>query len=139
MSLKPRSRWGARAADLYTEAYAERYRAQDESPSPGPAAAQLGAWLHVVCGRFPGPIDALDLGCGTGRYFSAVGNARRLVGIDASRPMLDWARRPAGGVAMAPGWLTLIEADFLQHEFEPDEFDLVYRSASWASTHRLTR
>jgi SAM-dependent methyltransferase len=126
MSLEPRTRWGTRAADLYTEAYAERYRAQDESPRRGAAAGRLGAWLRTVCERFPGPIDALDLGCGTGRYFNAVGNVRRLVGIDASRPMLDRARRPAGNPAMAPGWLTLIEADFLQHEFQSGEFDLVY-------------
>jgi SAM-dependent methyltransferase len=126
VNLEPRTRWGTRAADLYTEAYAERYRAEDESPAPGAAVVRLGAWLRAVCERFPGPIEALDLGCGSGRYFKAVSNVRRLVGIDASRPMLDWARRPAGSVAMAPGWLTLIEADFLQHEFQSGEFDLVY-------------
>jgi SAM-dependent methyltransferase len=126
LSVEPRTRWGARAADLYTEAYAERYRAQDESPRPGAAVERLGAWLRTACERFPGPIDALDLGCGTGRYFNAVRNVRRLVGIDASRPMLDRARRPAGDVAMTPGWLTLVEGDFLQHEFRPGEFDLVY-------------
>jgi SAM-dependent methyltransferase len=126
MSAEPRTRWGTRAADLYDEAYAERYRAHDESPVPGAAAARLGAWLATVCGRFPEPIDALDLGCGSGRYFSAVRNVRRLVGIDASGPMLNWARRPVGGVAIAPGSLTLVEADFLLHEFQSGEFDLVY-------------
>ena len=126
MSGETRTRWGTRAATLYDEAYADRYRAHDESAAPGAAAARLGAWLQALCERFPGPIDALDLGCGTGRYFSALGNVRRLVGIDASRPMLDWARRPVGGVVMTPGWLTLVEADFLQHEFQSGEFDLVY-------------
>ena len=120
------TRWGARAAALYTEAYAERYRAYDESIRPGHAAARLGEWLRAVCERFPGPIDVLDLGCGTGRYFHAVTNARRLVGIDASRPMLDRACHPVGSMTTLPGWVTLLEGDFLTYEFQPAEFDLVY-------------
>jgi len=126
VSSEPRTRWGTRAAELYTEAYAERYRAHDESLRPEHAATRLGEWLHAVCDRFNGPIDALDLGCGTGRYFRALGDVRRLVGIDASRPMLDRARHPVGSVVTAPGWLTLVEGDFLKHEFAPCEFDLVY-------------
>ena len=119
-----RTRWGARAAALYTDAYAERYRACDESIHAGQAAARLGEWLRAVCRRFPGPIDALDLGCGTGRYFHAVAQARRLVGIDASRAMLDRACHPAGNLT-APG-ATLVEGDFLTYDFRFAEFDLVY-------------
>jgi SAM-dependent methyltransferase len=126
LSSEPRTRWGTRAIELYTEAYAERYRAHDESLHPEHAATRLGEWLHGVCDRFNGPIDALDLGCGTGRYFRALGDVRRLVGIDASRPMLDRARHPVGSVVTAPGWLTLVEGDFLRHEFPSCEFDLVY-------------
>ena len=126
MSSEPRTRWGTRAVELYTEAYAERYRANDESLHWEHTATRLGEWLRAVCDRFDGPIDALDLGCGTGRYFRALGDVRRLVGIDASRPMLDRARHPVGNVATAPGWLTLVEGDFLRHEFPPCEFDLVY-------------
>jgi SAM-dependent methyltransferase len=121
-----RTRWGARAAALYTEAYAERYRAYDEAIRPDHAAARLGEWLRAVCERCHDPIDVLDLGCGTGRYFHAVANARRLVGIDASRAMLDRARRPVGNITAIPGWLTLVEGDFLTHDFQPGEFDLVY-------------
>jgi SAM-dependent methyltransferase len=120
------TRWGARAAALYTEAYAGRYRAHDDSIRPGQAAARLGEWLHAVCGRFhERPIDVLDLGCGTGRYFHAVGHARRLVGIDVSRAMLDRARHPVN-VTVRAGWLTLVEGDFLTRDFQPGEFDLVY-------------
>jgi SAM-dependent methyltransferase len=87
---------------------------------------RLGEWLHGVCERFNGAIDALDLGCGTGRYFQNLVGVRRLVGIDASSAMLERARQPAGELAMVNGWLTLIEGDFLQHDFEPCGFDLVY-------------
>jgi SAM-dependent methyltransferase len=115
-----------RAAALYTDAYADRYRAHDEALDGGQSIARLGEWLHGVCGRFNGPIDALDLGCGTGRYFHALDGVRRLVGIDASSAMLERARQPAGALRMVPGWLTLIEGDFLHQDFEPRQFDLVY-------------
>jgi SAM-dependent methyltransferase len=120
------SRWGTRAATLYTDTYAERYRAHDDTLEATQSIAQLGEWLHGVCRRFNAPIDALDLGCGTGRYFRNLAGVRRLVGIDASRAMLERARQPAGAIAMVPGWLTLIEGDLLKHDFGPCEFDLVY-------------
>jgi SAM-dependent methyltransferase len=49
---------------------------------------------------------------------------RHLVGIDVSRPMLERARRaPARRTDVEP---TLVEGDFLTHEFPPEAFDLVY-------------
>jgi SAM-dependent methyltransferase len=48
------------------------------------------------------------------------------VGIDVSKPMLDEARQPVGGESIAAESLTLIEDDFLVHDFEPGTFDLVY-------------
>jgi SAM-dependent methyltransferase len=122
VTVEPRTRWGTRAAELYTDAYADRYRAQDEAVGPRQAAARLAEWLRAVSDRFREPIDALDLGCGTGRYFHSLAGTRRLVGIDVSRPMLDRARRPAG---LADN-VTLIEGDFLTHDFDRAEFDLVY-------------
>src|SRR6266496_3769554 len=46
-----RTRWGDRAAALYTEAYAERYRAHDESIGQAHAVGRLSDWLHAVCDR----------------------------------------------------------------------------------------
>lgn len=123
MSVETRTRWGIRAAELYTDAYAERYRAHDEAGG-GQAAARLSGWLHAISEAFAAPIDVLDLGCGTGRYFPALANVRRLVGIDVSRPMLDRAGRFDG--ALSAGALTLVEGDFLTHDFQSAEFDLVY-------------
>ena len=58
-------------------------------------------------------------------YFHALRNVRSLTGIDVSRPMLEQATHPVGAAAMdtTP---TLIAADFLEHDFGPAQFDLVY-------------
>lgn len=117
------TRWGARAADLYSEAYATRYRAQDDSIREGALVRRFGDWLAALCGSFGREIDVLDVGCGTGRYFHVLRHVRRLVGIDVSKPMLERAAEPVGAPTARP---ELIEADFLSHEFQAGEFDLVY-------------
>ena len=122
MRVEPRTRWGTRAAELYTDAYADRYLAQDDVAGPSDAVARLSAWLRAICAGFQEPIDALDLGCGTGRYFHALTGVRRLVGIDVSRAMLDRARKRSSAGSV----VSLIEGDFLTHEFGTAEFDLVY-------------
>jgi hypothetical protein len=61
--------WGDRAAALYDDRYAKRYRRRDDELEPLASNRELVAWLGGVCDRFTAPIDVLDLGCGTGRYF----------------------------------------------------------------------
>jgi hypothetical protein len=41
-----RTKWGARAAALYTDAYAERYRAHDEAIHGSETVARLDEWLR---------------------------------------------------------------------------------------------
>ena len=120
------TRWGARAADLYSASYAQRYRDHDDQIRDGALVARFGGWLGSICDRAGGPIDVLDLGCGTGRYFRALRHVRALVGIDVSKPMLEQAKQPIGGESIDAESLTLVEDDFLVHGFEPGSFDLVY-------------
>src|SRR4029453_943 len=87
---------------------------------------RFGAWLGSVCDSFGRDIDALDLGCGTGRYFWALRHVRHLVGIDVSPAMLAEARAPVEAASIGVGILTLIEGDFLTATLEPNQFDLVY-------------
>ena len=117
------TRWGARAAQLYGDAYARKYRTADDAIRDGELVTRFSGWLGQVCDSFDGEMDVLDLGCGTGRYFHALRRIRRLVGIDVSRPMLDEARQPIGVPRIAA---ELVEGDFLTHDFGVGTFDLIY-------------
>jgi len=117
------TKWGARAAELYSDAYARRYRTADDAIRDGELVTRFSGWLGQVCDDFHGDIDVLDLGCGTGRYFHALRHLHRLVGIDVSRPMLDEARHPIGAPQIP---VELIEGDFLTHDFGAETFDLIY-------------
>ena len=120
------TRWGVRASAIYDESHAAEYREHDDRIRAGRTVTSLAGWLEAICRRFSHPIDILELGCGTGRYFHALHNVHRLVGIDVSHAMLVHARTPSGDVALRPEQITLIEGDFLQHEFGAGEFDFVY-------------
>jgi SAM-dependent methyltransferase len=114
-----------KAAALYDDAYAQRYRAHDETLAASAPYHGFVAWLQRVCAAFAHPIDALDLGCGTGRYFSAVPCARTITGIDASADMLDRARAPIGRERIT-AQVTLVHGDLSSHPFDAGSFDLAY-------------
>jgi SAM-dependent methyltransferase len=120
------SRWAVKASALYDSAYARRYRAHDDDFQSSEPCRRFADWLRQVCLTFPPPIDVLDLGCGTGRYFWALTGVRELVGIDASQAMLAEARHPYNADRITAAVVTLVEADLFGHEFEPARFDLIY-------------
>jgi len=115
-----------RAAALYDPAYARRYRAYDDEVQHGGPYRSFAEWLAQVCGLFVPPIDVLDLGCGTGRYFWALSGVRNLVGIDASAAMLVEARHPLHADRITAEVVTLVQGDLLSHEFQAGQFDLIY-------------
>lgn len=118
--------WAERASRLYDTGYARRYRAHDDRFTDSEPCRQFADWLQRVCRQFQPPIDALDLGCGTGRYFWALTGVRELVGIDASAAMLAEARHPYNTDRITAAAIRLIEGDVFGHTFEPGRFDLVY-------------
>jgi SAM-dependent methyltransferase len=120
------SEWGRRAADLYTDEYAQRYRGVDERIRHGALVTRFGGWLTALCEEFGRAIDVLDLGCGTGRYFWALRGVRELVGIDVSAAMLAQARAPVDAGAARVGTVTLVHGDFLTAAMPRGGFDLVY-------------
>src|SRR5688500_3101158 len=120
------SAWAERASALYDDAYAKRYRHRDDELEHLSSNQQLLAWLGGVCDRFDRPIDVLDLGCGTGRYFWGLRRVKSLVGLDASAAMLEEARRPLHGDRLTGVPTTLVQGDVMTHGFPSSSFDLVY-------------
>jgi len=120
------TRWGAKAASLYDGAYAARYRSHDESLVDSAAYGAFVVWLQQVCGMWSSPFDALDLGCGTGRYFCALRGVRTLIGFDASSDMLAQARHPLHEDRITAGSITLVHGDLMEQDFGAERFDLVY-------------
>ena len=118
--------WGRKAADLYAPDYARKYRQHDEELGRVEAYHAFCGWLREICGRFNGAIDVLDLGCGTGRYFAALTNVNRLVGLDASGPMLAEAAHPVDAERITAKQIDLVEGDLLTQTFPAGSFDLVY-------------
>ncbi len=118
--------WGRKAADLYATEYARRYREHDDQLGSVDAYIAFCNWLQDVCGRFRRPIDALDLGCGTGRYFVALKNVNRLVGLDASAPMLAEAAHPVDASHISARTVELVHGDALTYDFASGSFDLIY-------------
>lgn len=126
MTGSPDNRWAAKASALYDEAYARKYRAHDDRLTGTPAYEQFVAWLTAVCQRFDRPIDVLDLGCGTGRYFWALSRVRSLTGLDASPAMLAHARTPFRGGEVRAASVDLVCGDLMTATFRDESFDLVY-------------
>lgn len=124
--VSPLGPWARRAAALYDQSYARHYRERDESVQTVPSNQALIDWLGGICDSFGMPIDVLDLGCGTGRYFWGLRHMKSLVGIDASEAMLAEARQPIHHDRVNTAALTLVSGDLMTHEFEPNAFDLVY-------------
>jgi SAM-dependent methyltransferase len=118
--------WARKAEALYDDAYARKYRDRDEALLEERSYQNLIAWLQQVCGRFHHRIDVLDLGCGTGRHFWGVDNARSLVGFDASAAMLAEAHHPIRADRVTARELRLVQGDLATHTFPDDSFDLVY-------------
>jgi SAM-dependent methyltransferase len=123
---RPGGQWAERAANLYDEAYARRYRDRDEELQSAGSNQRLIDWLGGICDRFDRAIDVLDLGCGTGRYFWGLRRVATLTGLDASAAMLDEARRPIHAERLMDVPITLVRGDVMSHAFPPASFDLVY-------------
>ena len=77
------------------ETWASGYRKADDDLVHSEAWGVYAWKLNELCSRFINPINALDIGCGTGRFFSALTNVNTLYGVDKSKAMLKQAETPA--------------------------------------------
>jgi ubiquinone/menaquinone biosynthesis C-methylase UbiE len=103
--------WDAFFGDFYLRAYAD-----DERDAQAEVDALAAAKL---AGVEPGA-DVLDVPCGFGRHTLALARAGfRVVGVDRAQPLLDEARRRAGGAR----WPKLTRADYRELPFAEGSFD----------------
>src|ERR1041385_5804404 len=68
-----------------------QYRHDDEIEVTTANHQRICATLQGLCASFPHPIQALEVGCGTGRYFHCLTNVEELTGVDISEDMLHAA------------------------------------------------
>jgi len=117
------NRLEAKLEETYTPAYAKDYRDGEELGQEW-LRLESAQWrlVHGVAASFTKPIVALDLGCGTGRYFNAVVTARKIVGVDYSPGMLQQARSPVGGGSET---VVLVRGNLLTIEFADHSFDMI--------------
>ena len=118
--------WAHKAEALYNKQYARKYRERDDELLKEATYQDFIAWIRKTCNRFDRAIDVLDLGCGTGRYFWGVQQARTLVGLDASAAMLVEAKNPIQADHITAGAITLVRGDLATTTFPAESFDLVY-------------
>jgi SAM-dependent methyltransferase len=110
------------AESNYSPTSAAAYRASDDAAKDSDTHAGKCEIIRDLSRRFERPIDMLDLGCGTGRYFHCAENVRSLVGVDPSEHMLQQARAPVMGGNRN---VRLIRSTLHEIAFLPHSFDLV--------------
>jgi ubiquinone/menaquinone biosynthesis C-methylase UbiE len=106
----------------YSSDYASLYRESDDLGKKDESHRLKADIISQLSSSFEYPINVLDLGCGTGRYFHCMQNAKNLVGVDASWHMLQAAKTPVYGGTQN---VQLIQSGLHVIEFKPAVFDLV--------------
>lgn len=120
-------RIAARAKGNYSSQFASTYRESDDTGLTDWTHTKWCERLRSISASFAAPIDVLDLGCGTGRYFHCLQNVQSLTGVDISAPMLHIARsNPVRQAEITARTIDLIQGDALTMEFPEQSFDFVY-------------
>lgn len=103
-----------------------QYRKDDEVEVTTENHRRLGRILTETCRSFCRPIQVLDAGCGTGRYFHCLDQVERLVGLDISEEMLAAARHPVCQDQITAKHIELLRGNIYLKTFPPGTFDFIY-------------
>ena len=114
-----------KARSKYDAVYAKGYREEDAKGSNHISHTEFQDLLASISGSYAHPIDVLDVGCGTGRYFHALKNLNSLTGIDISVDMLKHAASPIFYERL-PVMPMLRCINLTSLDAKPESFDLVY-------------
>lgn len=102
------------------------YRRDDEIEVTTEHHRRVGSIIGRLCNSFPHRVRVLDLGCGTGRYFHCVRNARELIGVDISDEMLRAAQDPVRKHQISVPEIRLRKANAYRVQFPPESFHVIY-------------
>src|SRR5437667_135446 len=97
-----------------------RYRRDDEIEVTSANHRRIAATLKRLCESSPRPITALEVGCGTGRYFHCLHHADKLVGLDISEEMLRGAEHPVHEDRISVKNIRLLRANVYLASFPPE-------------------
>ncbi len=103
-----------------------QYRRDDETEVNTENHRHIMGTIKQICASFSHPIKALDVGCGTGRYFHCLTNVSELVGMDITEEMLRAAEAPVRHQQISVPNIHLICANIYLTNFPPRSFDFIY-------------
>ncbi|MBC8096292.1 MAG: class I SAM-dependent methyltransferase [Akkermansiaceae bacterium] len=103
-----------------------QYRRDDETEVTTENHRRIMGTLKQICASFSGPIKALDVGCGTGRYFHCLTNVSELIGMDITEEMLRAAENPVRQEQISIPRIRLVCANIYLIDFPPQSFDFIY-------------
>lgn len=117
-----------------------QYRHDDEIEVTTPNHHRICATLQRICVSFPKPIRALDVGCGTGRYFHCLTNVEELTGIDISEDMLHAAEtNPVRKEIISVKRIELMRGNVYLRSFPAESFDFIYSLGMFGNGCPVTR
>ena len=108
----------------YQDSLAPLYRKCDDLAESNPDIQILIEKLSTATSKKEYK-NALEIGCGTGRYFHALKNIDKLTGIDPSEKMLIEAKTPFKKESIAASVITLVQSDLMNY-LPGTKFDFVY-------------
>ena len=111
--------------ELYRDV-SEQYRRDDEIEVTTERHRRLDRELRALSASFARPIDVLEAGCGTGRYFHCLENVRRLVGLDLCPEMIEAARHPVREDRITAQTIELFQGTIHEASFAQGSFDLIF-------------
>lgn len=111
---------------LYNQSYSKTYRISDNAAVIGDNFARKRNILQSITTSFDYEISALDIGCGSGRYFHCMKNTRTLTGIDASQFMIDEAKNPVKNNEITIADIDLRCGTLFDIQLSENSFDFIY-------------